>query len=232
MRSDEDTRVPEALGARQEVMQLGAQFAARLVVDRRPRCWRCRPGPSPRFVKEEPGLAPYRFFLEDIERQRAHTLSQPEEKLLAEAGLVTPAPSTIYGVLANADVPFPEVTLSDGQKVRLDQAGYAKYRALPNRADRILVFREFWKTFKEYERTFGTTLDAQVKRDLFYARARNYPSCLAAAIDGSNVPEAVYRTLISRDEPRAADALPRVHACAPSCSASRTWRTTTSTRRS
>ncbi len=196
MRSDEDTRVPEALGARQEVMQLGAQFAAASSWIP-PEVLALPAGTVATFVKEEPGLAPYRFYLEDIERQRAHTLSQPEEKLLAEAGLVTPAPSTIYGVLANADVPFPEVTLSNGQKVRLDQAGYAKYRALPNRADRIVVFREFWRTFRAYERTFGTTLDAQVKRDLFYARARNYPSCLAAAVDGSNVPEAVYRTLIS-----------------------------------
>ena len=196
MRSDEDTRVPEALGARQEVMQLGAQFAAASSWIP-PEVLALPAGTVARFVKEAPGLAPYRFFLEDIERQRAHTLSQPEEKLLAEAGLVTPAPSTIYGILANADVPFPEVTLANGQKVRLDQAGYAKYRALPDRADRIVVFREFWKTFKAYERTFGTTLDAEVKRDLFYARARNYPSCLAAAVDGSNVPESVYRTLIS-----------------------------------
>ncbi len=196
MRSDEDTRVPEALGARQEVMQLGAQFAAATSWIA-PEVLALPAGTVAGFIEQAPGLAPYRFFLEDIERQRAHTLSQPEEKLLAEAGLVTPAPSTIYGVLANADVPFPEVTLSDGKKVRLDQAGYAKYRALPNRADRIIVFREFWKTFKGYERTFGTTLDAEVKRDLFYARARNYPSCLDAAIDGSNVPEAVYRTLIS-----------------------------------
>ena len=196
MRSDEDTRVPEALGAKQEVMQLGSQFAAASSW-LSPEVLALPAGTVARFLREDPGLAPYRFFLEDIERQRSHTLSQPEEKLLAETGLVTPAPATVYGVLANADVPFPEVTLSTGQKVRLDQAGYAKYRALPNRADRVLVFREFWKTYKAYERTFGTTLDAQVKRDLFYARARNYPTCLAAALDAGNVPESVYRTLVS-----------------------------------
>jgi oligoendopeptidase F len=206
MRSDEDTRVPEALGARQEVMQLAAEFGSRSSWIA-PEVLALPAGTVSAFLKDEPGLAPYRFFLEDLERQRAHTLSQGEEKVLAEAALVTPAPSTIYGVLANADVPFPEVTLSNGQKVRLDQAAYARYRALPDRADRILVFREFWKTFEAYQRTFGTTLDAQVKRDLFYARARNYPSCLAAALDGSNVPEAVYRTLVAE----ANRALPTLH---------------------
>ncbi len=196
MRSDEDTRVPEAMGARQEVQQLAAEFASRSSWIA-PEVLALPAGTVARFLKEDAGLAPYRFFLEDIERTRAHTLSQPEEKLLAEAGLVTPAPSTIYGVFSSAEMPFPQVTLSDGKKVRLDQAGYAKYRALPERADRILVFNEFWKTYKEFERTFGAALDAQAKSDLFYARARNYPSCLAAALDASNVPEAVYRTLIA-----------------------------------
>ncbi|HVN75298.1 MAG TPA: oligoendopeptidase F [Thermoanaerobaculaceae bacterium] len=196
MRSDEDTRVAEALGARQEVMQLASEFSSHSSWIA-PEVLALPAGTVAKFLAAEPGLAPYRFFLEDIERQRPHTLSQGEEKILAEAGLVSPAPSTIYGVLANADLPFPEVTLSNGQKVRLDQSAYTKYRALPDRADRILVFREFWKAFAEYQRTFGTTLDAEVKRDLFYARARNYPSCLAAALDGSNVPEAVYRTLIA-----------------------------------
>ncbi len=196
MWSDENTRVSEALGARQEVMQLGAEFASRTSWIA-PEILALPAGDVTRFLKEEPGLAPYRFFLEDLERQRTHTLSQPEEKLLAEAGLVTPAPASIYGIFANADMPFPAVTLSDGTKIRLDQSAYTKYRAVPNRTDRILVFQQFWKTFGEFERTFGVALDAQVKRDLFYAKARKYPSCLAAALDGSNIPEPVYRTLVA-----------------------------------
>jgi oligoendopeptidase F len=206
MWSDEDTRVSESLGARQEVQQLAADFASRSSWIA-PEVLTLPEGTVSRFLKEEPGLAPYRFYLEDLERTRAHTLTQGEEKILAEAGLVTPAPSSIYGIFSSADMPFPEVTLSDGKKVRLDQAAYTKYRAVPDRADRILVFREFWKTYKEFERTFGVTLDSQMKRDLFYARARKYPSCLAAALDGSNVPEAVYRTLITETN----RALPTLH---------------------
>jgi oligoendopeptidase F len=206
MWSDADTRISEALGARQEIQQLGAEFAARSSWIA-PEVLALPAGTVARFLKEEPALAPYRFYLEDIERTRAHTLTQGEEKLLAQAGLVTPAPSSIYGIFSNADMPFPEVTLSDGKKVRLDQAAYTKYRALPDRADRILVFREFWKTYKEFERTFGVTLDSQMKSHLFYAQARKYPSCLAAALDGSNVPEAVYRTLIAETN----KALPTLH---------------------
>jgi oligoendopeptidase F len=206
MRSDEDTRVPENLAARQEVQQLASDLATHSSWIA-PEVLALPGGTVERFLASAPGLAPYAFYLRDIERQRAHTLSPAEEKLVAQAGLVTAAPSTIYGILANADLPFPSITLSDGTKVRLDQAAYSKYRALPDRADRVLVFQEFWKTYREFERTFGTALDAQVKRDLFYARARNYPSCLASALDNANVPEAVYRTLIAE----ANRALPTLH---------------------
>jgi oligoendopeptidase F len=206
MWSDEDMRVSEALGARQEVQQLAADFASRSSWIA-PEVLTLPEGTVSRCLKEEAGLAPYRFFLEDIERTRAHKLTPGEEKILAEAGLVTPAPSSIYGVFSSAEMPFPEVTLSDGKKVRLEQAAYTKYRALPDRADRILVFQEFWKTYKEFERTLGLTLDSQIKSDFFYARARKYPSCLAAALDGSNIPEAVYRTLIAETN----RALPTLH---------------------
>lgn len=196
MRSDEDTRQAEPLAARQEVQQLAVEFAARTAWIA-PEILALPAGRMAELVEAEPRLAPYRFFLQDLERQRPHTLSPNEEKLLAQAGTLGRAPYNLYGILANADLPFPEVKLSSGEVVRLDQAGYARYRSLPERADRALVFEEFWKVFTRFERTFGVTLDAQVNADVFRARARRYPSALAASLAANNVPEAVYRTLIA-----------------------------------
>ena len=41
-------------------------------------------------------------------------------------------------------MPWPTIKLSDGTAVRLDQSGYSKWRAAPNRADRKAVFEAFW----------------------------------------------------------------------------------------
>ena len=196
MLSDQDTRVSEALAADQEVKQLANDFHARTAW-LAPEVLALAQGTIPKFLAATPGLAPYKFYLEDLERQRAHTLSQPEEKLLAQAGSMADAPSGMHNILSNADLPFPEITLSDGQKVRLDNAAYTKYRSRPQREDRKLVFDQFWKTYKGFERSFGVALDAQVRRDVFYAQARKYPSSLASALDGNKIPEAVYRTLIA-----------------------------------
>jgi oligoendopeptidase F len=206
MESDQDTRVAANLGVRQEAQQLTNDFATRTAW-LAPEVLALPEGTVKKFLSAEPGLAPYRFFLEELERQRAHTLTPAEEKLLAQAGSIAGAPQALRGILANADLPAPEVTLSDGTKARLDSAGYAKYRSVPKRDDRVLVFREFWKSYQSFERTFGVALDAQARRDLFYARARKYPSSLASAVDAAHVPESVYRTLVAE----ANHALPTLH---------------------
>lgn len=149
------------------------------------------------WIDENEGLGPYAHVLDDVLRRAAHTLTPGEEEIVATAGLITDAPYSVYGMLANADLPWPTVTLSDGSEVRLDQSAYTRLRAVPERADREEVFRVFWDTWGGYTRTFGATLYAQVKRDLFHARVRRYPNSLAAALDGDRIPEGVYRTLIS-----------------------------------
>lgn len=149
------------------------------------------------FLAAEPRLAPYRFTLLEILRTAPHTLGAEAENVLSATGLVTDTASSLYGILANADLPWPTIKLSDGTEALLDQSGYTRWRSSPNRADRKAVFEAFWKRFRDYERTFGVSLFSQVKADWFTASARKYPSTLAAALGANNIPEAVYRTLVS-----------------------------------
>lgn len=150
-----------------------------------------------RLIAADPGLQKFAFGLRDVIRQAAHTLSPAEEKLLASAGTPLAGPNDIRDQLAASDMPRPTVKLSDGREIRLDDQGYTMARGAPNRADRKLVFDKFWGSYKAFENSLGTALAAQVKGDLFRAKARNYDSALQAALDGSNLPEAVYRALIA-----------------------------------
>ncbi len=150
------------------------------------------------YVDAEPALSTYRHQLDDIIRRADHTRSATEEEIIAAAGLVADAPSTSYGVLANADAPWPTVTLSDGTDVLLNQAGFSRYRSTANRTDRELVFREFFDVWQQFGRTYGTMLYAQVKRDLFYARVRRYESSLRASMDADRIPIEVYHTLVEQ----------------------------------
>jgi oligoendopeptidase F len=148
------------------------------------------------FIESEPRLAKHALYLRDIQRRRPHTLSDDEERLLARAGVMANAPSNTYNILSNAEFPYPEVTLSTGETVRLDAAGFALHRASSSRADREKVMSAFFGALGDYRATFGSTLSAQVQADMFYARARNYESALAASLGGPNIPTSVYSRLV------------------------------------
>jgi len=195
MKSDEDTRVSKYQAMKQEISQIGTDYGSKAAFIE-PEITATEKSVIDGYIKEEPELAPYKMYLDDIFRRKAHKLSEKEERILALSGMVTDGPYTIYSIFSNAEMPFPEAKLSDGTVVKLDQAGYSKYRALPNRDDRITVFKTFWKTYAEFKSTFGAELYTNVKKDIFYARSRGYNSSLEAALDVNNIPVSVYTSLI------------------------------------
>ena len=93
------------------------------------------------FVAREPKLGPYRMYLEETLRRKPHTLSASEEKIAAEAGDLERAGMEVHGVLSNADLPYPTVTLSTGEKVRLDPAAFTLHRQSRVRRSRAGVLR-------------------------------------------------------------------------------------------
>jgi len=138
------------------------------------------------------------FYLDDTLRSAPHTLGDEAEGVLAAAGNVLAQPGAIHGQLADSELPFPELTLPGGAEVRLDEPAYEKYRQATDRNERKEVFDAFWGTWKRFEGTVGTTLTAQVMGDVFAAKARKFDSALSAALFSSNMPEAVYRTLVAQ----------------------------------
>jgi oligoendopeptidase F len=195
MMSDQDTRVSTYQAMQQEMAQLGATFGAETSFVE-PEILRIDPAKIDSFISSEPRLKVYSFYLHDILRRRAHTLSDSEEKILANASIVASAPSDTYSILSNADFAYPSVTLSDGKTVKLDSAGFNLYRALPNRADREKVMSTFFNALGAFRATFGATLNGEVQGDVFYSKARNYSSALERSLDAANIPTSVYMRLI------------------------------------
>ena len=151
-----------------------------------------------RFLAADKSLAKYRHPLDEILRAAPHTLSASGESVVAQFGLMSGAGGTAYSILTNADLPWPTVTLSSGEAVRLDASAYEKYRESAKVEDRVLVMDAFFGAFKTYERTFGVTLYSQLKEDSVYAKIRKYPDSITRSLDGNKVPVAVIDTLIAQ----------------------------------
>jgi oligoendopeptidase F len=195
MKSDEDKGNSKYLAMEQQMQQLGTDYNSKAAFIT-PEIAAMDKETIDRFIEQEPDLKIYKMFLYDVLRTKAHTLSDKEEKILAEAGLMADGPYTIYGVFSNAEMPYPEIELSDGNTVTLTKAAYAQYRASQIRSDREAVFQSFWGAFDKFKETFGTQLYANVKKDMFYARTRKYESSLQSALDKDNIPTEVYLNLI------------------------------------
>lgn len=150
------------------------------------------------FLARDKALAIYRHPLDQILRAAPHTLDNKGEALVASFGMATGAAQGVYTTLSNADMPWPKLRLSDGSEITLDQAAYTRYRALGNRADRKLVFDAFWSKWKEFERSYGVMFYESLKKDAVYAKVRNYPDSLTAALDANKIPVGVYNMLIEQ----------------------------------
>lgn len=195
MHFDEDTRVSKYQSMKSEMQQLGTDFST-AVAFVEPEILEIDKVKIEKFLKENKALGVYRKYLSDISRRREHTGTESEEKIIAAAGLIASTPSDIYSVFFNADFPFAEITLSDGQKVKLDQSAFSLHRASANREDRKKVFEAFFGKINDYQRTFGTQLYGEIKKNVFYAKVRKYGSALEAALDVNKIPVQVYHNLI------------------------------------
>jgi len=143
-----------------------------------------------------PELAVYRKTLEEMRRQKAHILSKSEEALLAQVGSISQAPNTIFSMLNNADMKFPKVKNENGEEVELSHGRYIQFLESKNREVRQNAFKAMYDTYGKLRNTLASTLNANVTKNVFYSRARKYPSALEMSLFGDNIPKEVYTNLI------------------------------------
>ena len=198
LKADEDTRVASNQERRQQAQALSTLIGEQTawVV---PEIIGIGAAKVRAFVAQNQELATrFGFYLEDALRSAPHTLGVEAEGVLAAAGTVLAQPDDIRSQLANSELPYPELTLPGGEKVRLDEPAYEKYRQVTDRSERKAVFDAFWGAWKKFEGTAGATLTTQVMGDAFTAKSRKFDSALSAALFPDNMPEGVYRTLVAQ----------------------------------
>jgi len=145
----------------------------------------------------DPAMKEYSRFLAALKRQKPHILSASEERILAMAGEMAEAPNQTYTAFTEVDMAFPDVHNDQGEVVPFSEATYSPFIHSKNRAVRKEAFETMFETYGKYGTTLSTTYAASVKKDLFYATLRNFPSCVEAGLFENEIPLSVYDNLIS-----------------------------------
>ena len=141
-------------------------------------------------------LAHYRLLLERVLRYRKHTLGKKEENLLAMQAEMASASNQIFRQLNDADLKWGALKNEKGELVELSTATFSSFLHSPKRAVRKNAFHLFYAQYQAHEHSLSATLAASVQRDVYYAKAREYPSALEGALFHDNVPISVYDNLI------------------------------------
>ncbi len=59
----------------------------------------------------------------------------------------------------------------------------------PDREIRKTAFHQYYAEYAAHEKYISSHVGGSIQRDIYYAKARNYPSALAASLFHDNMPE-------------------------------------------
>lgn len=148
------------------------------------------------FLQENEALRLYTKYFNELSRTRKHTLSESEEKILAEVSEITGASSNTFDALNDADLTFPSVTDKSGNVLEVTHGSYGLLLENQDRDIRKQAFDSVYDTYDRFKNTFANTLGTSVKSHNFYAKVRHYDSARQKALSANDIPETVYDQLI------------------------------------
>ena len=155
---------------------------------------------------EREEMYPFDFALREIGRNKAHVLSDAEERILALAGEVGNSYDDIFTMLDDVDMQFDPI-IKDGKELPMSHGRYGLYLEDPDRDVRRQAFESTYNAHKKQINTLAALYGSSVKKDVFFARARHFDTARQEALFGGNIPQSVYDSLISAVH----DALPDMH---------------------
>ncbi|UCH65735.1 MAG: oligoendopeptidase F, partial [Ignavibacterium sp.] len=141
-------------------------------------------------------LKVYKHFIENLLRTKLHSLSKPEEHLLALSSEISQTPYSSYSMFTNADLKFSTLPDEQGSNVEMSHARFYSAMYSKDRDYRERAFKSYLAPYKDYVNTFATLFNGNLKTNIFYAKARKYNSAREASLDRNNIPVQVYNNLV------------------------------------
>ncbi|WP_238918888.1 oligoendopeptidase F [Clostridium sp. YIM B02555] len=147
---------------------------------------------------EDPLLADYKHYIDRLLKEKAHTLSQGEEEILAAASDMASSPDDIYSKLKTDMEGFlPTIKDPENKDFKITNSSYGSMLDNQNRDFREKGFEELYSVYDKEKNSLAATLNAEVKKNEFFAKERKYNSAEEAALADENIPVAVYDNLVS-----------------------------------
>lgn len=148
------------------------------------------------WLIDEPGLALYEQYINDLFRKQAHVRSSEVEEILGMLASPFSGPYTTASLLTNADFKYHSALDSTGNDIEVNEAAFWKILATADRTARQTAWEIYMDKHLEFKNTLSSNLANSIKQNIFQMQARKHQSSLAATLYRENVPVEVFHNLI------------------------------------
>ena len=136
-------------------------------------------------------------FFEEIIRTKKYTLSKKEERLLSLMSDFTDGFSENFDKFDDADLVFDEIVDSRGEKHQLNHSNFVLMLQNSDRELRKNTIKAMNGQYGKFNNFLASNYIANVKKNVFATKIRNFNSCLEASLFYEEVDKSVYETLIN-----------------------------------
>ncbi len=143
-----------------------------------------------------PELTRYQQYLDNLKRRRSHIRSADIEDTLAVLAEPLDTTGQAYVLLTEADTHFAPAYDRDGNCYTVTNSTAEALLMHPDRELRRSVWEAYGDGFVAHRHTQAALMAGNMQRNSAMARIRGYRDTLHAALDGANIPAAVYHSVL------------------------------------
>lgn len=192
---DEDTSINKNIELKEEINNLSSEVInATYFIE--PNILKMNYSDIEKFYLKNEKLKEYERYLQEMFRYKEHTLSDIEEKLLANLSKTFGNNYETYELLKDSDMIFPNFMVNNTE-YELDNSKYCLYIEDDNREIRKEAFNTIYETFKQYKNVYANLITSNIKEEVATSKIRKYKSALEEAMYKDELDVSIYDNLIS-----------------------------------
>lgn len=192
---DEDTSINKNIELKEEINNLSSEVInATYFIE--PNILKMNYSDIEKFYLKNEKLKEYERYFQEMFRYKEHTLSDIEEKLLANLSKTFGNNYETYELLKDSDMIFPNFMVNNIE-YELDNSKYCLYIEDDNREIRKEAFNTIYETFKQYKNVYANLITSNIKEEVATSKIRKYKSALEEAMYKDELDVSIYDNLIS-----------------------------------
>lgn len=147
-----------------------------------------------------PKLNEFKYYLDDIFRNKEHTLSEDEEKIITSLVNSMNNFDDISSTMLNSEHNYGKIKLSNGEVDTITTNNYRRLSKDKDERIRKKLYDKFNKKLDEYSITNAMLLNNYVKMNVTLAKLRHFDSAWDSSLFGIRLSNKVFESLISASE--------------------------------